>query len=817
MTKIEMRCLRDVARFHNDSRITVRGTQRLLQKGPYRFYAEPGALPYDDYVLDGQYVLLGSVLNVVSPAGTFQVTRANGKIAVSELYHVISGMTDDDTEYLAWVLSHTPVAGYVDLGGQVVRLEERRMGGISVPWPDARTRKAVSLFMRDCRDRARDAKEKAASLREEGAKAFLGLKEEGGRVPLGSLFEVAEGRFLESSSRRSGGKYPVVSSQGVVGHSDEVGCEGQCIVVGQAGQYALQYWMPDGAFALQDTVCISKSEEWNASDMPLEAVYFALYAEGIRNRLRVAGKNVKAKETDVSRIGECLVPDFSNPSMASGYCALSRKLMRRIVELEREAEEAALGARRLMGDLIKGDVDLGKIACFEKHSSKQVDLPDSDTVVADAFEKEPSVEENAHRVADNLFELVASDFGVRGIGYSAFDVAWEAIPLLYIRLKEGRSAYASMMNAVSGADRRRAIDDLLVRRASEWSELSFLENLTTSFSSLSEGGVERLLDALLDLPACMDCAPIGAHVLRMLNCKGVVRQIGDSDAYKQNGATCPLAVSELLSGIASVFAPEAKEIFDPCMIDGSMAMAATSVSGGSLCAQTSEAGSMLVERLCASLVCPADSSEIVVGESALLKDAFSGRSFDFVTSFLPCNETDWTDAPLDANDQRWIFGMPPRNKANLAWFQHAYAHRSKEGTLVLLAANALLHESRGCEPDVRKSIIDSGCIRAVISLPGRLFDDGRAAQSIIVAQDCRGDDCETLFIDATACGVENAGLGGGGAESRLLLSSAIDKILSAIRFWELGQGYVDEKGFCRSVEKSEIMDKGVLTPWTFVQ
>lgn len=817
MVKIEMKHLREVARFHDDSRITVRGTQRLLQKGPYRFYAEPGAMPYDDYVLDGRYVLLGSVLNVVSPSGTFQVTRADGKIAVSELYHVIEGLTDDDTEYLAWVLAHTPVAGYVDLGGQVVRLEDRRMAGISVPWPDADARKKISAFMADCRDRVEDARKEAASLKERGARAFLEYAEGCSSVCLGSLFDVAEGCFLDAKDRRLQGRYPVVSSQGVVGHSDEVFCDGQCIVVGQAGQYALQYWMPDGAFALQDTICISKPKRCDAPEIPLEAAYFALHAGGVRSRLRVAGKSVKAKAIDVSRLGEYSIPDFSDFNKSSHYLEVSKRYMQRIVELEKEADVVARKARQIMDGIVKGDGSvLSEVMHVQGRPFETADTADVIGSGMHALEKEFSTEKSVRLVVEELFKIADCDFEARGAERTPFDVAWEVIPLLFARLKEGRDAFRCAMGATGRGGYGRAIDGLLVGYASGHSELLFLESLTTSFSSLSKEGLEKLVGMLLHLPDCMDCASTGSYALRMLNDKGIVRRIGDSEVYEQNGAACSLAVADLMSGLASVFAPKAEEIFDPCMIDGSMAAAMKAASGGSVIAQTTEASSMLIEHLCSSLMNSSKVPEIAVGGSSLLEDAFPGRSFGLVVSFLPCNETDWADGPLSQEDPRWIFGLPPRNKANLAWFQHAYAHRSKEGTLILLAANAMLHESRGCEPSVRKSIIDSGCIRAVISLPGRLFGDGRAAQSIVIAQDFREGECETLFIDATGCGADAESIDKKNISSRLLPAWCVDKVLSAVRSWRSGRGYADEKGFCRSVGKTDILAEGILTPWTFV-
>ncbi|MFR1638321.1 MAG: N-6 DNA methylase [Eggerthellaceae bacterium] len=95
----------------------------------------------------------------------------------------------------------------------------------------------------------------------------------------------------------------------------------------------------------------------------------------------------------------------------------------------------------------------------------------------------------------------------------------------------------------------------------------------------------------------------------------------------------------------------------------------------------------------------------------LARDASAvGARADVVASILPPNQGEWTDARPDAHDARWAFGVPPRNKANLAWLQHAHAHRAPGGYAVLAAADALLHEKRGCEPTVRAALIASGCV-----------------------------------------------------------------------------------------------------------
>ena len=145
---------------------------------------------------------------------------------------------------------------------------------------------------------------------------------------------------------------------------------------------------------------------------------------------------------------------------------------------------------------------------------------------------------------------------------------------------------------------------------------------------------------------------------------------------------------------------------------------------------------------------------------------------------------------------------------------------------MLAASNAVLHESQGYPgplvmpccmnreaggPAVRAALIGSGCVRAVVSLPGGLFDDGRAPLSIIVLGDERATPFETLFVNALECGVPS-----GSAAVRELPIDARDRIVSTIEWWIATGSCAPVAGFARSVPVDEVAALGDLTPWSYV-
>ena len=203
--------------------------------------------------------------------------------------------------------------------------------------------------------------------------------------------------------------------------------------------------------------------------------------------------------------------------------------------------------------------------------------------------------------------------------------------------------------------------------------------------------------------------------------------------------------------------------------------------------------------------------------SALAHDEFSDWQADLVCAVLPCEEGAWHEGTVSPDDPRWAtLGVPPRNKATFAWIEQAMFHQAKGGLTVLLAPNCALHSCVGSETELRRKLATSGRVRAVVSLPSRIFADGRPASSLIVLGDPRdAESAQTLMVDMLGCGVPADGTGA--AATRELPAEVAAHAARVLAAWVERAETPCEQGFCRVIGAEEIAaNADVLTPWTYV-
>ena len=833
----ESKRLEDVAEVLDMRCGPVRGTQRILRSGPYRLYVETGWVPFDDYAFEGPHLLLGSVCNVESPQGTLKVIDASGRFAVTDLYHVVACADEDDTQYLRLVLSRMPARDHADMSGQTVRLSAASLRAIRVPWPCRETRRAFARFMAARAEEQHACSERARELFEQGAARCREASWRSARIA--EMCDVHEGRFLDADARRCDGRVPVVCSQGAVARTDEAGVDGPCIVLGQAGQYVLGFRMESGAYPLSDSVALTMKGD---APVPFEAVVLGLAAQGVRPRLRVVDRSVDARALPLERIGglRLAVPPADE---AESFRLEARALLANVDDLERrasaarhDADEAArlllAGDDRLLDLLAERAPESGETPAppeavaaqapggdaRSRAASEGAPAPVADGVCVDAASEDAgsgaiasAVRERAREQVRNLVAQALSALRREGdAAATSFDAAWELLPLLFLRsVDEG----APWQAALSAPDPAQAVDRALGRLAGENPALGFLDQLTSASSGLDAS--ERL-SVIRGLDALPDEACDGALVRWTALEHAVEPAIeGGRSVERRVDAPCPDAVVDLIVSAARAFCPNARSAFDPCAREGGVLARTRSAYPGIACSgQAVRFSDALAATLAARCEGWAFDADALHAGDSLQDDAFVGADFDIVASVLPPNGGEWSDARPDADDPRWMFGVPPRNKANLAWLQHAHAHRAPGGYAVLAAANAVLHEKRGCEPDVRRALIASGCVRAVIALPGGLFDDERPPLSVIVLGDPRPGECETLFVDALGCGTPS--VPDAWPPHRALDEDTADRVLAVVDAWARTGSCDPEPGFCRSAPKAEIEELGNLAPWSFV-
>jgi type I restriction enzyme M protein len=115
------------------------------------------------------------------------------------------------------------------------------------------------------------------------------------------------------------------------------------------------------------------------------------------------------------------------------------------------------------------------------------------------------------------------------------------------------------------------------------------------------------------------------------------------------------------------------------------------------------------------------------------------------------------DQSIYENDpfNRFIFGYPPSNSADLGWIQHMYSSLKDNGKLAVILDTGSVSRGSGSEgnsreKDIRKKIIENDLIESVILLPENLFYNTSSPGVIVVINKNKKHRDEILMINASA-------------------------------------------------------------------
>jgi type I restriction enzyme M protein len=195
---------------------------------------------------------------------------------------------------------------------------------------------------------------------------------------------------------------------------------------------------------------------------------------------------------------------------------------------------------------------------------------------------------------------------------------------------------------------------------------------------------------------------------------------------------------------------------------------------------------------------------------------------DVVLANPPFNISDWGGDRL-TNDQRWVYGLPPKGNANFAWLQHIAFKLRPRGRAGIVLANGSMSSKQSGEGDIRRAMVEHDLVACMVALPPQLFRStqipaclwflarDKTPQGVKRLADRRG---EVLFIDARGLGeMVNR-------TERELSPSDIERVAGTYHRWrgtDRHAEYVDEPGFCYSAALDEIKQYDfVLTPGRYV-
>src|SRR5690606_20486437 len=100
--------LLDIVDLHDSRRIPLNATQRMNRKGPYAYYGANGQIDsIDDYIFDGDYILLAEDGGYFDDPSRAVAYEASGKFWVNNHAHILSTVADVPRRFVTFALNST--------------------------------------------------------------------------------------------------------------------------------------------------------------------------------------------------------------------------------------------------------------------------------------------------------------------------------------------------------------------------------------------------------------------------------------------------------------------------------------------------------------------------------------------------------------------------------------------------------------------------------------------------------------------------------------------------------------------------------------
>ncbi|MGD0572655.1 MAG: restriction endonuclease subunit S [Sedimentisphaerales bacterium] len=367
--------LGDVIELYDYKRVPLSSIERAERKGEYPYYGASGIIDYvDDYLFDGQYLLIaedGENLNSRKLPVAF---LASGKFWVNNHAHIVRGkqcLADD--RFLMYHFATSDIGGYIT-GTAQPKLSQANLRCISMKLPSFETQQKIASIL-SAYDDLIENNTRRINILEEMAQAiyhhwFVDFKFPGhkkvkfvdsplGKIPEGwevkALGKIADIQWGDTETTKASyveDGFNAYSASGLDGKLDHYDFDKTGIVLSAIGANCGKTWFASGKWS-----CIKNTIRLWAVDKQVstEYLYFATNNMSFWPRRGAAQPFISqgdAENINVLRPDETLMKRFTE--FASQSLALMAKLESQNINLRRTWD-------MLLPKLISGEVDVSKL------------------------------------------------------------------------------------------------------------------------------------------------------------------------------------------------------------------------------------------------------------------------------------------------------------------------------------------------------------------------------------------------------------------------------------------------------------------------
>jgi type I restriction enzyme S subunit len=147
----QVRLLGDLTDNFDSARVPVKGTDR--RSGPYAYYGASGIVDHvDDYIFDGEYLLIAEDGENLRTRNTPIAFLASGKFWVNNHAHIVRGNSKADTRFLMYALAVADISGYLT-GSTMPKLTQGNLNRIPIVTPSLGEQRAIVKILSSLDDK----------------------------------------------------------------------------------------------------------------------------------------------------------------------------------------------------------------------------------------------------------------------------------------------------------------------------------------------------------------------------------------------------------------------------------------------------------------------------------------------------------------------------------------------------------------------------------------------------------------------------------------------------------------------------------------
>lgn len=238
----------EIATFYNNKRIPLNSRERENKRGVYPYYGASGIVDYvDDYLFDGEFVLISEDGENLRSRNTPIAFKANGKFWVNNHAHILQGRQPFLNDWIVYYFKNLDLNAYIT-GAVQPKLNKENLQLIEIPMPSEEEAKQIVSILASLDDKIELNRQMNATLEATAQAIFkewfvdfrfpgaTGEMEESelGPIPkgwrLGQLKEICEiknGFAFKSEDYISENGYPIIRTmnfddQGYVNNKNQV-------------------------------------------------------------------------------------------------------------------------------------------------------------------------------------------------------------------------------------------------------------------------------------------------------------------------------------------------------------------------------------------------------------------------------------------------------------------------------------------------------------------------------------------------------------------------------------------------------------------